>query len=399
MDVEDVVIGSGLAALGAVLGLEHSRRVLVLGGPARGAFSYYDARGTVPCAYSGAGGLGNDWHGVIPTGLRNPLEQGNDDDFRSTFAAFYPNTRLEGRLRTPLLFVPWRPIRPRAQLQHLAARRGGRLMLRDEAAITFRMDGPGVEVSTLSQRWRARRLWIAAGALHTPGLLERSLGRPLRRPTVSDHVFCYLGHVDGMPAPAVSYSLDGMVLPCGYDDAADALYTLRPARFGFRTLDLGIEQRALFGLPTGSAVAKIARRMSPGLLAEALFNRFGLFPGAARQSAYAQVLVPDAYEFHPERPVPLQARIDTIRQATDAARRNGPFPGLQPSQRPEVHIPGIHLHHTLDRIALRAAGVDLDGSPVQVVDASTLSAIGPDHHSFKMLLAARARARRTLAAH
>jgi hypothetical protein len=394
MDVEDLVIGSGLAALGAVLGLEHSARVLVLAGPSRGSFSYYDTQGKVPCAYSGEGGLGNDWHGVIPTGLRNEMSQVSDEDFRSTFADFYPHTCLDGRLRSPYLFVPWRPIRPRAQLQRLAARRRGRLVLRQEAALTLHWGDRGVEVHTQSSRWRARRVWLAAGALHTPLLLERSVGRRLRRDTASDHAFCYLGHVDGLPPPAVSYSLDGMVLPCAYGAAGDALYTLRPARFGFRTLDRGIEQRALFGLPTGRALAKIARRLSPGLLAEALFNRFGLFARAARYSAYAQVHVPDAYEFHPDRAAPLQPRADALRRATDMARLQGPFAGLEPSRRPDVHIPGIHLHHTLDRTALATAGIDVAGAPVQVVDASTLCGIGPDHHSFKMLLAARARARR-----
>jgi hypothetical protein len=399
MDVEDIVIGSGLAALGAALGLEHSPRVLLLAGPAQGTFSYYDARGTVPCAYSGQGGLGNDWHGVIPTGLRNEFALVSDDDFRSTFADFYPHTGIQGRLRAPHLFVPWRPIRPRAQLQRLMAQRNGRLVLRDEAALSLRFDDRGVEVRSATSSWRARRAWLAAGALHSPVLLERSLGRPLRRPTVSDHAFLYLGHVDGLAPPSVSYSLDGMVMECMYGASGDALYTVRPARFGFRTLDLGIEQRALFGLPTGSAVAKIARRLSPGLLAEALFNRFGLFPRAARYSAYAQVVVPDAYEFHPDRPTPLQERTGALREATDRARAHGPFPALRPSLRPEIHIPGIHLHHTLDRPSLAAAGIDVDGSPVQVVDASTLSGIGPDHHSFKMLLAARARARRAVASH
>ena len=71
MDFDDIVIGSGLAALGAVLGTDAHRRVLVIGNPALGSFTYYDERQTVPCSYSGAGGLGNDWHGVIPTGWRN----------------------------------------------------------------------------------------------------------------------------------------------------------------------------------------------------------------------------------------------------------------------------------------------------------------------------------------
>ena len=62
------------------------------------------------------------------------------------------------------------------------------------------------------------------------------------------------------------------------------------------------------------------------------------------------------------------------------------------SQRPEIHLPGIHLHHSLDLPALARAGVNQAGSPVQVVDASVLTEIGPDHHSFKMMLSAHERA-------
>lgn len=55
---DDIVIGSGLTALGTVLGLPAGRRILVLAGEASGRFSHYDARGAVPCAFDGMGGLG-----------------------------------------------------------------------------------------------------------------------------------------------------------------------------------------------------------------------------------------------------------------------------------------------------------------------------------------------------
>ncbi len=424
MDFEDVVIGSGLAALGAVIGLEHSASVLVLTGPSAGRFSYYDARRTVPCAYLGAGGLGNDWHGVIPTGWRCNFGATSDEDFAATFACFYPHTPIRERLGTPGIFVPWRPIRPRRELRRLSAARGGRLTLRPELAERFSIGERGVEVHAGGRVIRARRLWVAAGVLHTPALLERSLGAKLRRPVVSDHVFCYVGQADGLPVPRATRGWDGMFLPARYSEnaaegaaadlganarghtgatevssnpGANALYSLRPARFAFRELDFGIEQRAVFGLPTGSAIAKIARRLSPGLLAEALFNRFGLWPDAARQSVYAQVLVSDAYVWREGEATPLQPRSNRIAAATDAARRDVPCDRVQLSRRPEMHIPGIHLHHSVDMAALKATGVNSADAPVQVVDASVLSAIGPDHHSFKMLVSAMTRARAAVA--
>ena len=199
-------------------------------------------------------------------------------------------------------------------------------------------------------------------------------------------------------APRIVRTGDGLLYPARYDATdsahATALYTLRPAAFAFRRLDHGIEQRAVFGLPTGNAVAKITRRMSPGLLVEAFYNRFGFFGGTRMHSVYAQTPAIDAYELGSGDTL-LRPVAGRIRSATDAARAAQPFANLRMSQRPELAIPGIHLHHTLDLKALAEAGINTPDSPVQVVDASMLTNIGPDHHSFKMMLSAHARAAST----
>ena len=395
MDFEDIVIGSGLAALGAAIGLEGSRSVLVLGGPAQGQFSHYDGRATVPSSYLGDGGLGNDWHGVIPTGWCNAYDPRDDEAYAALFRRFYPRTDPRPRLGQPWLFVPWRPIRPRLEFARLQQERAGKLTLAPELVLSFRASRAGVAVTTAMTTHRARRLWIAAGALHTPGLLERSLGQGIARGLVSDHVGCYVGQADGLQAPAIHRNRDGAFFQAWQGACADALYTLRPARFAYRTLDHGIEQRAVFGLPTGSAIAKISKRMSPGLLAEAFYNRFGLFPAAPRHSVYAQVLVRDAYAVGAAETA-LIAKDGAIRAATDAARAHAPFAGVRVSQRPELTIPGIHLHHSVDLQSLAHAGVGDADFPVQVVDASVLSEIGPEHHSFKMMLGAVARAQRAV---
>lgn len=394
MDYDDLVIGSGMSALGAVLGLDPMRRVLVLAGAPLGEYSFYDSSRTVPCAFSGVGGLGNDWHGVIPTGLRHSFGAVEQSDFVSTFGKFYPRTEIQSRLGKPWLFVPWRAIRPAQELARITQARSGRLTIVKQAAREFRLSGAVVEVLTADAAFRARRLWVAAGALHTPAFLERSLRKPVSRGLVSDHVMCYVGQVSGIAAPEIARSRDGMFISADYGPRDCGLYTRRPARFGFRVLDQGIEQRAVFGLPTGSALKKIARRMSPGLLAEAFYNRFGILASASMYSVYSQVHVRDAYEMV-EGPAPLMACAESIRTATDTVRANQPFSGLVASRRPEIHIPGIHLHHSLDLDLLAATGVNTPDSTVQVVDASALKDIGQEHHSFKMLLAAMTRARGT----
>ncbi len=389
---DDIVIGSGLAALATVMGLSPRRRVLVIGGPVRGRYLHYDDRAAAPCAYLGAGGLGNAWHGVIPMALHEQLAP-DATDLLQLFGSFYPRALPAARAGSTQLFIPWRPIRPLPALSSLASVRGGRLEISPQWVTRFAVRDAQVEVFTSDNHFRASRLWVAAGALHSPALLDRSLGQRVSRGRVSDHVLCYAGHVDGIPAPVIKHMPDGMFISAFPSADREALYTVRPARFSFRQLDHGIEQRAAFGLPTGSAVAKVMRAMSAGLVAEALYNRFGLFARSERYSVYAQVEVPDAYELFDDPAHCLRARTSAIRARTDAARHASPFAAMVASRQPDLYIPGIHLHHSIDVAALRDAGVNCPASIVQVVDASVLAGIGPEHHSFRMMLGAWQKAR------
>lgn len=383
---DDIIIGAGLSALGVVMGLPASRRVLVLAGPEQGRFLHYDGSGTAPCAYLGAGGLGNAWHGVIPMMTDGPGAPGRAQ-LAGLLARFYPQADAARFAGSQRLFVPWRPLRPRLQFARLASQRP-LLRISPEMATRFTAGDGGARVSCGDVNHDAARLWIAAGALHTPGLLDRSLGSGISRNSVADHVVCYAGNVDGVPAPKVERVRAGMYIPATLDANQVALYTLRPARFSFRRLDHGIEQRAAFGLPTGGVVAKLLRAMSAGLVNEALFNRFGVFARAARYSVYAQTRVPDAYDLRESADgvIALRPRTDAIRRHTDAARAAVPFAGMTHSRLPAMFLPGIHLHHTVDVPALKHAGINLPGSAVQVVDASVMQDIGPAHHSFRMLL-------------
>jgi hypothetical protein len=330
---------------------------------------------------------------VIPTGRRRRFPGATDAAFVALFRRFYPGLDLSPYMGRPGQFVPWRPIRPAAEFTRLSRQAGPRrLDVRHERAVRIAMHDATVTVHTDAGHHRAARVWVAAGALHTPVLLATSWGPDLRRERLADHVLCYLGQVRGHEPPRVSHSREGIVLQGWADGDALGLYTLRPAVFGFRVLDYGFEQRAVFGMPTGRILQKLARRLSPGLLAEAVYNRFGVLARAAVHSVYAQTHVADAYQLG-SGAQPLQTCHATVRRATDRMRAAQPFAGLQASRRPDLALPGIHLHDSLDGEALARHGIDVPGSPVQVVDASALSDVGPEHHSFEMLVAAHERAR------
>lgn len=393
MFFDEIVIGSGLGALAVVLGLSVHSRVLVIGGPVAGRFVYYGGT-TQPCAFLGRAGLGSYWHGVIPIGTQQYLTPASVH-FERLIHRFYPNTQISERVRNSWLFVPWRPIRPKEEWQRLKAERTDRLAFLHQMVSRFVPGDRDVSVHAAGSTYRARRLWVCAGALHTPALLDRSLDLPVSRQLMSDHVFCYLGRIDRSrirtPAPRVQRTRDGIWFESRHDDQNKALYTLRPARFGFTRLDFGIERRNAFGLSTGNAVNRIVRGASLGQFAEALYNRSGLFPNARTQSVYAQINVPDAHRFRSVGAL-LYPRNEVIQSCIEAARAGAPWPEMEPSKRPDIFIPSSHLYHSVDLDALTRAGVNGPTSRVQVIDASALYDIGPDHHTFKVMAAAYQRA-------
>ncbi len=396
MEYDDIIIGSGLAALATALGLAARRKVLVIGGPVEGTIHHYDDRRAAPNSAVQFGGLGQYWHGVIPTGPYR-LADIRIEDFARLFAHFYPGSDISRHLGTTGYFVPWQAIRPSREWPRLKAERGDALMISHDLASRVDISDHGATVLTASGRHGARRAWIACGALHTPALLDASFSTRLSRGRASDHVICFLGQLRadrGMPVerPRPRYARSGFFVRADYTTDASALCMARPGRFSAKVLDQGIEKRFVFGLPTGSAVARLARAASPGLFAEAIYNKTGLFANAAVYNVYAQVNVDGAYDIGAS-PAALIPRREAIEGAIAKARAAQPYgASLIATERPAIYLPGIHLHDTLDHDRLAQSGFGTAASPLKIVDASIMSGIGPDHHSFRMMTAAFARA-------
>lgn len=393
MVFDDIIVGSGLVALATALGLSPDRRVMVIAGPKTGRMAFYDQTRNVPSAFFGFGGLGNYWHGVIPTAFRGGIAHGTERDVSALFGYFYPNTEIAGRLGAPWLFIPRRPIRPKLEWSRLRRDRGDRLEMVFEDGIHFELGDNKVLLRTATSTILGKRLWIAAGTLATPDLLERSLGRSGRRASVSDHVICYAGQLDRaknehLPPPNPQRVSDGYWISTFLTDASDALLTVKPARFDNRILDKGFEQRAAFGLKTSSAISKIAAAGSLGLISEAIFNRFGMFADSSMLSVYSQILVRDAYDFqHDDGTLRLNTR-NVLKAISDVVI---PWRELIPTQRPERFLKGIHLHHSIDIEELDHV---LKSNPhARIVDSSPLEKVGPEHHSFYVMARAYGAAR------
>lgn len=390
MEIDDVLIGSGLSALGAALALAPTRRrVLCVTGPRAGVLETYPGA-SVPAAYQGEGGLGRYWHGVIPLNSSPGFPSVSREQINGFLSRFYPGLDASSHCADHL-FVPYRPIRPHVHLPALAARHPN-LILRPGTVERIEERTGGVLVTLYGgETIASRRALCAAGALGTARLLIRSGLIENGGRTVSDHVIGYAGRaprtsVSGELARPMVRNRHGFILPCHYSADGDVLYLLRPARFDFAELDAGIEKRAVFGLPTSKIMAGLLGRFSAGLIAEAFYNRFGIGRYAPWQSVNYFIEGRDIYTLDGAGDL-VAPRVESICELARIASAKLPFDGVETSQRPELYIPSIHLHASLneaERLRFDPAGA----GAIKVIDASALSSIGPGHHSFRMMIAA-----------
>ena len=85
-------------------------------------------------------------------------------------------------------------------------------------------------------------------------------------------------------------------------------------------------------------------------------------------------------------------RLDHIRAYVDRQRSRISPARVEASQRPELFLPLIHIHGSIDQEALSELGVNVPDSAIQINDAAGIFDIGAEHHSFKMMLWAAKRA-------
>ncbi|RYY22808.1 MAG: hypothetical protein EOP62_22175 [Sphingomonadales bacterium] len=396
MPYDDIIIGSGLSALAVALGLRGGRRRILIIAGAESGFRHYPGA-NVPAARGGRGGMGGYWHGVIPLSLQHRPRGLDDESWARLADHFYPEAALSDHIGQGQYFVPRRPIRPADHFAALAGQGEVEIADIDATRIEPEQGADGLHrIISGDQQFQARRIWVCAGALATPALLARSGFIDGGKRSVSDHIIGYAGQIaaeegsESMMA-TVARRREGVFFPFRFGGAHDHFFTLRPARFDFAKVDAGIAKRAVFGLPTSRIVSGLAGDISPGLIAEAFYNKFGLFAHAARYSVYFQTVAADAYLIEEDGQLALNPD-RRVANAIAAANAAAPFANIARTQQPELYIPGIHLHGSLTRLECDRFGPEREFRKIHLVDAAALRDIGPEHHSFAMMAAAYRRA-------
>ena len=388
MFYDDLVIGSGLTALSVVMGLDESKRVLVLGGRQSTTLIYYPKNGNIPFLNLASGGLGNFWHGVIPL-FDNVYFQNYQKDRKVNFLRkFYTKIIFSDSELKNGIFVPYFPIRPRKHFKKILAKNRNLEYFNTEAD-KFQVIGNKIVVDSGGRKFFCKRLWIAAGTLCTARLLECSGFQSLTNKHLSDHFIIYLGQIRKnelscdkiikIKQNKYGYSF----IPFLRNDSI--LVTARPAFFDYKKLDYGISQRQVFGLPTGSMITKLLKTSSPGLICESIFNKTGQLSNANLYNIYAQVNVKNSFT-RTNKTFELKQNTEVIKNQLINISHSIITPDFVPTQLSENFFPAIHLHGSVDKDnAIEKLNINNSDSNIYIVDPSIAADLGPEHHIFKFM--------------
>jgi hypothetical protein len=395
MHVDELIIGSGLAGLGVLLGLAQRKCSVGILMENGSVIQFYPETQT-PAQHLGHGGLGKYWHGVIPLGIRYRPPFFKEAAWEELLELFYPGAALASEKG---LFVPKHPIRAHAEIDRILAQTSAISVA--GRAIRIEPKSSCVNVTLDDNRAiQTGRCWLAAGTLGTTNLLADSGLIAQRVRSVSDHMIGYAGQVERSEETDAYFedfcrTSNGVIMPSRFDANGDYLYTLRPARFDFSKRDAGITKRAVFGQPTNRAVAGVMRSVSLGLVSEALFNKFGLFRTAKRYSVYFQSHVANALTLGLDSQLARPPDFNVTKKVERGIMQS-PFRNLDATKETGLAIPGIHLHGTIGSEEEKQFGTGSEHASIELVDAATFREMGPEHHSFTMMARAYAMAKGTL---
>lgn len=364
------IIGSGVSALGAALGLiEQGERDLCLISDPRDQLQYYFPIQIL--RYLGVGGTSRYWHGVIPT-------RPDIASRREMFTRFYDHRA--DIWSTDHLFVPKIPLSSGLRLRNLLSADQKRsatvayISLRGDLFEVTMEDGESI---------LTHKVWCAAGVIGSLGILCRS-GFSGYSAVLGDHICGFLGMLTAPQAEilvgravAADRGPDGYSVPCRFSEDGRTLFTLRPAKFEMRDPCRQNRGGPKYAIGRRQLLWDLIKSRSVGRLSEALALKMGIGFKATVYAVHFQHECQTAHicDGKTETLLPIYDPVSVANQVTKAATYMDV--GLGPVPQQQFYY-GTHL--------FGAQG--LSGLPqgLHVVDSTMTSTIGGGHHSFTQLV-------------
>lgn len=274
---KNIIVGSGMSSLGVLTAINESQSnlddtILIHDFSSKSSHSVNNKT----IEYKGNGGNSNYWHSVISIFLRNK----NIDFSRLFFFNLYYN-KSYNLLKKGYSFIPIKPLRPLKKIFKMIDKTS---IFDDELIFVER----GVEncnnlvLHTKRNTFYTKNVFLCTGSLSSLDILFKSNLITDDKVLLSDHLVGYFGQI----TLNKKSNLDRTIFKFNghfkrfhnilLNPNRSMFVTLRPALFGFKSLETASSFRDFFGRKSSSIFINLIKKFNLALILEAMYNKFGL---------------------------------------------------------------------------------------------------------------------------
>lgn len=377
-----LIIGSGPVALSCLYALPSNLKIAVVTDGLTEKYTL-DSLGDKAFINSFGGGL-DHWHGVISPELFLELEPNGLDFFKSYFERIYPIKRDHlNQINKKSIFIPNSKICTEHFKEEFNKKKNITLFV-DKITSVKEKDNLVFAFSN-TQTYSAKKIIIAAGAVGTAKLIKQSL---------LGEVNSYIGnHLNAYSQYNIQINSDERVtkktklghfkkVHTGNVKNQKYMTYVRPALLDFKNPKKLIKFKTIYSRSVQQIYSTILKSSSPGLLVEALYNRFGFWMAPNNANRYFQIESNNIYYMNENFDIFVDKK--NMNEQVKLLKKMEPFSDLES----DSVVSGIHYYNTIKECDSSVGSLfetkNLDRKFL-IADASILKSIGGSHHTFSIM--------------
>jgi hypothetical protein len=390
---DHVIVGMGISALGVLEALckNESLDVLVVDYNDNEDDYYYFDFLKRKFGKSGNGGNSDLWHGVVSK-LKYQSNEYYDKYFDYFLKLYYPEIS-SSELNTKS-FIPHRPMRPK---KIISTKFKDKCNFYNSKLLKFEYSEGGTILYFSNAKLKTGKLWMCAGVQGTLKVLNESKCLSRRKYYIDEHFVGYFGQIKTLGRTyldTVTYCDSGHLkefITIKESHGLSMYLNVRPAHFGFKNINYAAKFRGFFGRKSSSIVVGLLYKLNPGLILEAMYNKFGLTLPASLFNVvgHVEIIKSLVYDVPSGTFSYSQNRLNI--STFDAKNLFNAFGNRFILSNPVDLSPGLHLMNINDSFMIDYIDDDLlsagiSGKGIYICSGISLKTRSPEHPSFSLLV-------------
>lgn len=375
-----VIVGSGPVALSCLLSAPSNLKIAVISHSDRGEY-IRDSFGDKAYINRYGGGL-DAWHGVLSSNLFLKHYPDELDFYIKFFKFFYPEKNINNNLfGFQKIFIPKKKISSKNLNELLKERTNIKLFFDEVLHID---ESKVINIYGKNEKYLSNRVILAAGAIGTAKILNNSQLGQINK-FIGNHIIGYGQYNISTNNEFVKseYSRYGHFknIEISSIKGKEFMSYQRPSLFDFRNSKILGKYKTVYSRTKKEIYSTIIKSMSPGLFAEAFYNRYGYWFKTNKANTYLQIESSNVYELDNKFNIIVSEK--NINLFVDNVVQNSKFNDLDI----KTIVSGIHFFNTINKISDVGSCSNKDDwqKKIIVADSSVLKKIGGSHHTFSLM--------------